>query len=169
MRINKGEVEWREVKIRIRDSNEDRLIDGGVTLINLIRRLPAPSLVRSCNLQWCVRSINLAHPSEELGLTSSCRGDVAVVRANGLAGVFPLKEDLAAGECQRFGLVARDGWRAVVACCRVVDAGFSLGKVRYGGIGDAGANDFGLGGVIRRNPGKLLVLSRSLCLGLLTC
>ena len=127
VRVDQRQVERSKVKIRVSDSDEYSLVDCWIALIHLVRRLPAPTLVRSSNLKRRVRSVDLADPGQELRLTSSSGGDVAVVGANDLAGIFPLEEDLAAGEGQGLGLVARDGRRTVVARGGVVDAGLGVG------------------------------------------
>lgn len=127
MRVNEGEIERRQIQIRIRNSDKHRLINRRIALVHFIRWLPRPALVRPSNLKRGIRGVDLRNPGQELGLASRCRGDVAVVGSNGLAGVFPLKEDFAAGEGQGLGLVARDGGRTVVAGCGIVHAGFDFG------------------------------------------
>ena len=171
MRVDKREVKRRQIQIRICNRHKHRLINRRIALINLIWRLPRPTLVRSCNLKRRVCSVDLRDPGQELGLTNRCRCHVAVVGANGLASVFPLEEDLAAGEGQGFSLITRDGGSAVVACGGVVHAGLGVGQVGDARVRDAGANDLILGGVIGRDPdlvntGKSDEIVRSYLLGL---
>lgn len=106
MRVDQSEVERCQIQIRICNRHEHRLIDRRVALINLIRRLPRPSLIWSRNLKRRVCGVDLRHPSQELGLAGGSRCHVAVVGADSLTDVFPLEEDLATGEGQWFGLVA---------------------------------------------------------------
>jgi hypothetical protein len=171
MRIDQRQVERRQIQIRVRNRHKHRLINRRIALVNLIRRLPRPPLIWSCNLKRRVRSINLRNPGQELRLAGRRRCHVAVVGTDGLAGVFPLQENLTTGEGQGLGLVARDGRRAVVACCGVVHARLGVGQVGDAGVGDAGADDFILGGVIGRDPdlvstGKSDEIVRGYLLGL---
>ena len=52
MRIHQCQVERREVQIGVSNSDEHCLVDSRVVRINLVRRLPRPTLVGSSDLKW---------------------------------------------------------------------------------------------------------------------
>lgn len=156
MRINQRQIKRRNIQIPIRNRHKHRLIHRRITLIHLIRRLPRPALIRTCDIERRVGRVELRDPGEELGRAGGGGRRVAVVGADGEAGGVPCEEDLAAGEGEGFAAVARDRGRAVVACCCVVHAGLGVGKVGDAGVGDAGADDFVGGGVVGGDSGDLL-------------
>jgi len=110
MRIDQRQVERRQIQIAIRDRQKHRPIDRWIPNIHLIRRLIAKALVRARDLDRCICQIELRYPCQKLRAGSGRRGYVAVVRAHSPAWVFPLKENLAAGEGQGFASIARNTW-----------------------------------------------------------
>lgn len=153
MRINQRKIKRRKEQILISNSQENRAIDRRIALKHLIRRLVSPALVLARDLERSVSEIELSEPGDEFLLLGGSSGDVAVVGADGHAGVFPLEEDFAAGEGEGLGPVAGDAGGAFVAYGGVAYAGLGIGESGVAGVGDAGADELHWLCVVGRNPG----------------
>ena len=150
MRVDHAQVERRQEHIRIRQRNERRPVNRRVALVHLARRLVCVTRVIPRRHERRVRQVELRHPSDELRRARSSVSHVRVVGANGLAGRIPGEVHLTAGEGQRLGAVARDGWAARVPRCVYVDAGLVGGDVGAGGVRGAVSDGLPRGGIIWR-------------------
>lgn len=103
MRINTTQIKRRIRLIRIRHRNKHRPINRRIALVRRNIRLdrhariqPARRIDRDIH-QWRVCDVELRDPDDPLRGSRFGVGDVTVVGADGLAWVFPLEVDGAAG------------------------------------------------------------------------
>lgn len=108
MRVNRRKVERRDGKILIGHGNEHSSIDRRITLVRRDIRLQGLSCMRARDLQRRVGDVQLRSPEHPLGLAGLRGRRVAVVRANGLTGGFPVEMDLTTRPGERRSAVASD-------------------------------------------------------------
>jgi len=154
VRIDHRQVERSKIKVTVRNGDEHGAIDGRVARVYLIGRLPCPAGVGTRNHERSVRQIDLGNPSDESWCSGSGGCDVAVVRTYGHARIIPGEEYFFPWEAEGFISFWGDGWSAAIAGFVYVhvDAARVCSDVRNAGISSTVANDFPVGGIIRRDP-----------------
>lgn len=109
MGVQLSQVERSNIEILIRQDKEDSAVDSRVAIKSADIGLDGVGAVALDILEGRVGDVELRNPSGELGSASLRVGNVAVVGADGLAGLVPLEEDLTAGVREGHGAVAGDG------------------------------------------------------------
>ena len=112
MGVQLSQVVGSNVEILIGQDKEDGAVDSRVAIKSADIGLDGVGAVALDVLKRRVSDVELRDPSGELGGAGLGVGNVAVVGADGLAGLVPLEEDLAAGIRERHGAVAGDAGRA---------------------------------------------------------
>lgn len=149
VRVDHAQVERREVRIGIRESDEHRVVhDGSTTLVNLTGGLVGKTFVGASNGQVSVGHVQLVDPSDVLRLTGLGVGNVAVVGTDGQTGAVPGQVNLLASKGQRLRAVVSNARTTAVARNIEVNARLIGRNVSGGGVGGTVANTLPIGSVV---------------------
>jgi len=155
VRVDHGEVEGCNVKIRVSDSQEHGAVDNRVVSITVNRsiRLEGVTSVVASQSDGCVCSVELRNPhGVPVSTVGRSGSDVGVVGSDSKTGSLPLEKNLLACETEGLAAVARDGGLAAVADDVGVEARLVSGDGGDSGVSDAAASHLEVGGVVGREP-----------------
>ena len=124
MRIDHGQVEWCDVKVKIGQRQEHGTIGSRVALVGGHIRLDRVGGIAGNIVKRRVSDVELSNPGSKLRCASRSRGHIAVVGADGLPRSIPVEEDLTSRVRQRHGAVLGDGRPAIRALILGVKARF---------------------------------------------
>jgi len=172
MRIDHAQVEGREKRIRVGNCNKHGIVDSGVSLIDFAGRLVCVASVVAGDCKRCVGQVELGDPGDKLGGASRGGGDVAVVRANSLAGLLPCKVEEPAREGEWLRTITGDAGRTrVTGVLGGVDVDARL-VANDGGVGrvcDAFASDLVRRGVVGSDAVGVGLIVNGECWEVLPC